>query len=134
MKHLAVIELWDEGTYSIYVPDMDKHSLNAQGKSVEEAKQNLSRAILDYKNMYNEIGKPVPAEIDNPIFEYKYDLASFFDYFDWINVSKLAVKAKINASLMRQYKNRITFASEKQTVKIQETIHELGKELAAVRL
>ncbi len=134
MKHKAIVELWDDGTYSIYVPDMENHSLNAQGKTVAEAKENLLVAIEDYKNMYLETGKPVPMEIDNPVFEYKYDLASFFDYFDWINISKLAVKAKINPSLMRQYKSRVTYASEKQSEKIQRSIHKLGEELLAVRL
>lgn len=134
MTHKAIVELWDDGTYSIYVPDMENHSLNAQGKSVAEAKENLQAAIEDYINMYKENGKPVPKEIDNPVFEYKYDLASFFDYFDWINISKLAVKAKINPSLMRQYKSRITYASEKQSEKIQRSIHKLGEELLAVRL
>jgi len=134
MKHKAIVELWDDGTYSIYVPDMEKHSLNAQGKTVAEAKENLLVAIEDYKNMYLETGKTVPKEINNPVFEYKYDLASFFDYFDWINISKLAVKAKINPSLMRQYKSRVTYASEKQSEKIQRSIHKLGEELLAVRL
>jgi predicted RNase H-like HicB family nuclease len=134
MTHKAIVELWDDGTYSIYVPDMENHSLNAQGKTVAEAKENLLIAIEDYKNMYKETGKPVPKEIDNPMFEYKYDLASFFDYFDWINISKLAVKAKINPSLMRQYKSRVTYASEKQSEKIQKSIHKLGEQLLAVRL
>ena len=134
MTHKAIVELWNDGTYSIYVPEMRNHSLNAQGKTVAEAKENLLVAIEDYKNMYLETGKLVPKEIDNPVFEYKYDLASFFDYFDWINISKLAVKAKINPSLMRQYKSRVIYASEKQSEKIQRSIHKLGEELLAVRL
>jgi predicted RNase H-like HicB family nuclease len=134
MKHKAIVELWNDGTFSIYVPDMKSHSLNAQGITVAEAKENLIAAIEDYENMYRKTGKSVPAEIDNPVFEYKYDLASFFDYFDWINISKLAVKANINPSLMRQYKSRVTFASEKQSEKIQRSIHKLGEELLAVRL
>jgi len=134
MKHKAIVELWDDGTYSIYVPDMENHSLNAQGKTVAEAKKNLLSAIEDYITMYKESGNSVPKEIDNPVFEFKYDLASFFDYFDWINISKLAVKAKINPSLMRQYKSRVTYASEKQSEKIQRSIHKLGEELLAVRL
>jgi predicted RNase H-like HicB family nuclease len=134
MTHKAIVELWNDGTYSIYVSDLANHSLNAQGKTVAEAKEKLLAAIEDYVNMYNESGKPLPREIDNPIFEYKYDLASFFDYFDWINISKLAVKAKINPSLMRQYKSRVTYASEKQSEKIQRSIHKLAEELLAVRL
>ncbi|MDL2221902.1 type II toxin-antitoxin system HicB family antitoxin [Parabacteroides sp. OttesenSCG-928-N08] len=134
MKLKAVVELWDDGTYSIYVSNTKTHNLNAQGETVMEAKLNLLAAIDDYVYMYKERGEPIPKEISNPTFEYKYDLASFFDYFDCINVSKLAKKAGINPSLLRQYKNRIVFASEAQTGKIQSAINELGSELAAVRL
>lgn len=134
MKFNAIVELWDDGMYSIYVPDMEKHNLNAQGKTVEEAKDGLQDAIKDYVEMYNSMGKEVPAELINPVYEYRYDLASFFDYYDWINVSKLAEKAEINASLLRQYKKRLTFASEKQINKLQATVNKLGKEMAAVRL
>jgi len=134
MTHKAIIELWNDGIFSIYVSDLENHNLNAQGRTVAEAKEKLKEAIEDYIIMYKETGKPIPSEIDNPMFEYKYDLASFFDYFDWINISKLAVKANINPSLMRQYKSRVTYASEKQSEKIQRSIHKLGEELLAVRL
>ena len=134
MKLKAIIELWDNGTYSIYVTNAKKHNISSQGKSVEEAKVNLQEAISDYVTMYEETGKPVPREINNPEFEYKYDLASFFNYFDWLNISNFAKKAGINSSLLRQYKNKITFASEKQTKKIQYSINSLGNELATVRL
>lgn len=134
MKFTAIVELWDDGTYSIYIPDMEKHNLNAQGKTVQEAKDGLSEGLKDYVEMYESMGEEVPEELINPEFEYKYDLASFFDYYDWINVSKLAEKAEINASLLRQYKKRLTFASEKQINKLQATVNRLGKEMAAVRL
>jgi predicted RNase H-like HicB family nuclease len=134
MKLKAIVELWDNGTYSIYVTNAKRHNISAQGKSVAEAKANLQDAINDYLAMYKETGKPVPREITSPEFEYKYDLASFFNYFDWINVGNLAKKVGINASLLRQYKSKITFASERQTMKIQHSINSLGNELAAVRL
>jgi predicted RNase H-like HicB family nuclease len=134
MKLKAIIELWDNGTYSIYVTNAKKHDINAQGNSVEEAKANLQEAINDYVSMYKETGKPVPREINSPEFEYKYDLASFFNYFDCLNITNLAKKAGVNASLLSQYKNKITFASEKQTKKLQYSINMLGSELAAVRL
>jgi predicted RNase H-like HicB family nuclease len=41
MKLKAIVELWDDGTYSIYVPDTKKHNLTAQGASVAEAKSNM---------------------------------------------------------------------------------------------
>ncbi|MDR1881809.1 MAG: type II toxin-antitoxin system HicB family antitoxin [Prevotella sp.] len=134
MKLKAIVELWDNGTYSIYVTNTRKHNISAQGNSVEEAKAGLQDAINDYAAIYQETGKPVPREINNPEFEYKYDLASFFNCFDCLNMTNLAKKAGINASLLRQYKNKITFASEKQTKKLQYAINSLGNELAAVRL
>jgi predicted RNase H-like HicB family nuclease len=134
MKLNAIVELWDDGTYSIYVPNMKAHNLNAQGGSVAEAKENLLAAINDYVAMYKESGKPVPEEVNQPTFEYKYDISSFFDYFDLINVSKLAKLSGINPSLMRQYKSRSAFASERQSGKIQKAINKLGEELLAVRL
>jgi predicted RNase H-like HicB family nuclease len=134
MKLKAFVELWNDGTYSIYVPDMKRHNLNAQGASVAEAKCNLMAAIDDYVKMYQDAGKAIPAEINQPVFEYRYDISSFFDYFDLINISKLAKLSGINPSLMRQYKSRSAFASEKQSKRIQEAINKLGKELLAVRL
>ena len=44
-------------------------------------------------------GKEVP-ELE---FTYKYDMQSFFDYFSFLNVTKVAELAGINPSLMRQY-------------------------------
>jgi predicted RNase H-like HicB family nuclease len=134
MKLKTVIEVWDDGTYSAYVVNAKKHNISAQGKSVEEAKSKLVEAISDYEKMYLDSGKPIDKEIVNPVFEYKYDMSSFFNYFDCINTSKLAIKADINPSLLRQYKKKITLASGKQIEKLQKAINLLGNELAAVRL
>jgi predicted RNase H-like HicB family nuclease len=134
MKLKAIIERWDDGTYSIYVLNTSNHNLSAQGATVEEARRNLQEAVNDYIQMYNAMNKPVPSEISNPVFEYKYDLASFFNYFDYLNISAFARKAKVNPSLMRQCKKKVAFASEKQTMRIQETINSIGKEMAVACL
>lgn len=134
MKRKAIVELWDDGTFSIYVPDMEKHNLNAQGKTVDEAKVALFDAVKDYKEMYLSQGVALPDELQDIEFEYKYDIASFFECFRWINVTQFAKRAGINDSLMRQYKKRLAFASEEQCSKIQVTINTLTNELSAVRL
>ena len=64
---------------------------------------------------------------------YKYDMPSFLNYYDYLNMTKLANMSGINPSLMRQYK-RGQYISEKQVSKIQTAIHKIGKELLAVRL
>jgi predicted RNase H-like HicB family nuclease len=134
MKTTAIVEMWDDKTISVYVPDFDGFSLNGQGNTVEEAKQALIEAVDDYKTMLSETGKEIPASLSDIEFEYKYDIASFFECFKFISVSTFAKYAGINPSLMRQYKQRIAFASEAQKMKIEEAIHRAGSEMLAVHL
>ncbi|MEQ3166069.1 pilus assembly protein HicB [Parabacteroides goldsteinii] len=134
MKTTAIVEMWDDKTISIYVPKFDGFSLNGQGKTVDEAKESLRLALEDYKTMLAEIGKDVPDTLRSIDFEYKYDIASFFECFKFISVSTFAKYAGINPSLMRQYKQRIAFASETQKAKIEQAIHKAGKELISVQL
>ncbi len=134
MKKTAIVEMWDDKTISIYVPEFDGFSLNGQGKTVYEAKASLGSALEDYKAMLTEIGKDVPDALRDIDFEYKYDIASFFECFKFISVSTFAKYAGINPSLMRQYKQRIAFASEAQKAKIEQAIHKAGEELISVQL
>lgn len=113
---------------------LKEFALNGSGSTVQEAKERLHEALHDYRAMFKERHKPIPAELDDSTFEYEYDLSSFFDDFKFINVSKFAEFAGINPSLMRQYKNKIAFASECQKEKIEKAIHEAGNRLTAVRL
>lgn len=134
MKTTAIVELWDDKTISIYVPDFDGFNLNGQGKTVEEAHKSLMSAIEDYKEILTSTGKEIPSSLLDIEFDYKYDIASFFECFKFISVSTFAKYAGINPSLMRQYKQRIAFASEAQKAKIEEAIHKAGSELMAVQL
>ncbi len=134
MKTVAIVEMWDDKTISVYVPEFDGFNLNGQGKSVDEAKRSLHECIDNYITMLKEQGNEVPGELKNVEFEYKYDIASFFDNFKFISVSTFAKYAGINPSLMRQYKQRIAFASEAQKAKIEEAIHRAAREMLAVQL
>jgi predicted RNase H-like HicB family nuclease len=134
MKVTAIIEKNKDGFYSVYVDDeLPGLGLNGQGFSVLEAKKEMLTALDEYKEMLKEKGQEIPESIHNLEFEYKYDMQAFFDYFDWINVTKLAQKTGLNDSLLRQYKKGLAFASEKQCVKIQNCLHQLGNELSTVR-
>ena len=76
----------------------------------------------------------MPDELKDIQFVYKYDIASMFNYYDWINVSKFAQKAGINSSLMRQYRMGKTYISKNQISKIENALHTLGHELAGIKL
>ena len=135
MKIFAIIEKGTDGLYSIYSDDMLlNHGLGGYGSSVEEAKSDFMESIKEAKEMIIEDGKTLPEGADSINVTFKYDLQSFFNYFDWINVSQFAKKAGINESKMRQYKNGLAFAGESTTKKILDTIKNTGAELQSATL
>ena len=133
MKHIALIEKGQDGTYGIYTPDIN-HTIIGSGITVAEAKADFENSVEEMLLSYTETGRAIPKELQGISFEYKYDLASLFSCYSWINVTQFAKIAGINAGLMRQYKAGIAYISEAQTQKIEATLHKLGEELTAVRL
>ena len=133
MKTTALIEKGKDGTYGIYTPDINS-TIIGEGNTVAEAKADFENSVQEVLESYKEHGHELPEELKGIEFEYKYDLASLFDYYSWINVTQFAKIAGINAGLMRQYKVGATYISEAQTKKIETALHKLGEELTAVRL
>lgn len=64
-------------------------------------------------------------------FVYKYDMQSFFNYFSFLNVTKVAERAGINPSQMRQYTSGAATASQKQYEKLRAAVGSFSRELAA---
>ena len=69
--------------------------------------------------------------LDSVSIEYRYDIPSFFNFFDLINVSKFAEYAGINESKMRAYKSGLAYPGEKTTAKIFSAIRSIGADLSA---
>jgi hypothetical protein len=133
MDTIALIEQGKDGSFTIYTPDIQT-TIIGTGQNVKAAKEDFLNSVSEMLLSYTEIGKELPIELQNLTFEYKFDIASLFDYYNWINVSKFAEIAGINASLMRQYKKGLSYISEKQAHKIEETLHKLGNELSSISL
>jgi predicted RNase H-like HicB family nuclease len=134
-KILAIVEKGADGYYSIYTPETETTVLNGQGESVETAIADMKESLKELMDSYSERGDNLPEELEGEIdFVYKYDIASLFCNFDEINLSSFARKNGFNESLLRKYKNRLAFASEKQCKKIEERLHKLGKSLCAASL
>lgn len=135
MKILAIVEKGDDGLYSIYTEaEIAGHGFGGFGGSVEIAKKDFMESIQEVKEMITTERGSAPEEFTDLKVEFKYDLESFFNYFDWINASKFAAYAGINESKMRQYKTGVAFAGEKTTNKILKAIKKLGAELSAASL
>lgn len=117
-----------DGYYSCYVEeDLPGFGLSGFGETAEAAKEDMMKAYQEIKEMQEEEGKKVP-ELE---FTYKYDMQSFFDYFSFLNVTKVAELAGINPSLMRQYTSGVTNAGQKQYDKIRIAVERISKELSA---
>jgi hypothetical protein len=66
-------------------------------------------------------------------FDYRYDLSGFFKSYSFFDVSALAGRLGLNASLLRRYKSGISKAETKQKEKIEQGIHNLANELSMVK-
>lgn len=127
------IEKQADGTYIAYNTSGDKVTLIGTGETVAEAKKDFENSIAEVKSSYEGRGEDVPEELGEEV-EFNFDISSLFEYYSVFNVSALARYLGINASLMRQYRKGDTAISDKQLEKIEEGIHKLGVELAALRL
>ena len=133
MKTTALIEKTSDGRYSIFTADLVS-TIVGEGATVAEAKADFENALQEVIQAYAEDGEELPAELQNVEFEYKYDVPSVFNEFDFINVSRFAQYVGINASLLRQYKTQGTYISEAQAKKIELALHSVGAKLSAISL
>ena len=133
MKTVALIEKGKDGTFGIFTPDL-QHTIIGSGNTVPESKEDFENSVKEVLASYSEMGRPLPAELLDLEFEFRYDIASLFNCYQFINVSKFAHEAGINASLMRQYKSGNQYISEHQVLKIEAALHKMAGELAEIRL
>lgn len=127
------IEKQSDGTYIAYNTTGEKVTLIGTGDTVKEAKEDFFNTIEEVKQSYVDLGDEMPACLSEEI-EFHFDISSLFEYYSMFNVSALGRYLGINDSLMRQYRRGDTHISDKQLKKIEDGIHRLATELAALRL
>ncbi len=126
------VEKAEDGTYWGTTENLEG-VVSAYGSSLSELKKELQRVFDEHLEVARELEEDWVSNYNNGVeFEYKMDLEGFFDLIPEVKIGSIAEKAKINASLLRQYKTGKANASEDQTKKIEKAIHELGKELLSV--
>jgi transcriptional regulator with XRE-family HTH domain len=67
-------------------------------------------------------------------FTIAHDLTSFFDTNKFLNISAVAEKVGMNASLLRQYTSGTKTPSPQTADKIERVIHSVARDLASVRI
>ncbi len=133
-KEKATLILEKEGK-EYWVSVQDLPGCYSNGESIEEAVNNVRDAIKEHiSSKPEDIIIPEIFYNNNLEFQIKYDLQTLFERFKVLNISALAEYAGINPSLLRQYKNGLAFASEKQKAKIVDAIHKIGSGLLEASL
>lgn len=132
MKVIAVIEKGNNGGFDINMEHREdlNFGLLGQGNTVNEAVEDFLICREEMKELFIDKGEEFP-DLE---FEYKYDVPSLFNFFNEINITSFAKRIGLNASLLRQYKNGLAFASEKQVEKIRKGLHELGSQMCAAKV
>lgn len=127
MEIQAFIEKGNDGLYSIYVKENPfDFGLIGTGNSVAEAKEDFMVSIEEMREIHEEEEKIFP-EFS---VVFKYDTASFLQYYNKIlPLSGLEKLTGINQGQLSHYLTGHRNPSLKTRQKIQEKIHEFGKEL-----
>jgi len=84
MKTTALIEKGKDGTFGIFTPEL-KTTIIGEGNTVAEAKADFENSVKEVILYYQESGKQDSNELQGVEFEYKYDIASLFNYYNFIN-------------------------------------------------
>ena len=133
MRTTALIEKGKDGSYGVFTPDLNSLIIG-DGATVAEAIADFQNSMKEVQTAFEEAGEPLPEELQDVEFEYRFDIASVFNYYDFINVSKFAAYAGVNASLLRQYRSGGTYISDNQALKIETALHRCGQELMSLSL
>lgn len=135
MKIIGTIEKSKTAYYSIY-PDKDilDFAPFGYGISLVEAKEDFMKGIEEYREKKRAELNYIPKEFDNLIVEFRYDISTLFEAFDFLNVSKFAKYAGINESKMRQYTSGACDPGVKASQKISSALVTLGNALLSAAL
>jgi hypothetical protein len=132
MRIIAIIEKGSDGMYSVRSEQrIGNHNFGGFGESVAIAKEDFLESVREVIDESKAEGIKVPATFQ---VTYRFDLPSFFNFFDYLNVSKFAELAGINESKMRQYKCGSAYPGEKVTKKISTAIRKIASDFSSATL
>ena len=131
MQIVAIIEKGSDGFYSIRSEQkVGRYFFGGYGDDVKSAKEDFMESVNESVKEAAKEGAEMPEGIE---VSFKYDIPSFFNYFDFLNVSKFAEYAGINESRMRAYKSGLAYPGERTTRKIMRAVESIGKEISSAR-
>lgn len=127
-KMTIIVEKTADGNFDCYPSDETQdYGISGYGATAQEAIEDIKSCMVEAKAALEEEGKTVP----DYELEYKYDIGSFFSYFDVFNAAKLARMAGINKSLVSQYASGKRHASQLQYDRLRESVKKITADLEA---
>lgn len=129
----AVIERAKDGTYSVYC---ENECFSGMGNTLEAAKADMQEQISLFKKAAQEEKLAYPSFLDEPYeFTYRWNVKSLLSlYSDASTLSGLGKRAKINPKQLWSYMHGKSIPRRTQLDKLENAIHEIGKELLSIRL
>ncbi len=105
------------------------------GTTISDVIENLKELVNDYVRHEGKNDKTWnKINLNEVIFNFKYDLVAFFETFNYLNLSAITSKMGINRTLLNHYKTGLKHPSAEQAKKIEDAIHALVLELGKVKL
>ena len=115
-----------EKNFSCFMVDeLPDFALAGYGNTAKQAIEDMYVAQKEIKELLEEEGKQMP-ELE---FVFRFDIGSFFDYYSYLNMSGVAKKAGVNASLMRQYAMDKHEPSQKRKQQILDCLRQISQEM-----
>ncbi len=133
-RELVILEKTSDGGYSSYLPTLP--GCIATSDSIHQVKEQIKEAVdFHIEGMIQESLTVPEAFMGEFELAYKMDIASLFDWFSGVlTKSGISRLTGMNQSLISQYASGIKVPSTKQSKKIEDALHGLGKELMDIEL
>jgi predicted RNase H-like HicB family nuclease len=129
----AIIERAKDGTYSVYCVN---EMFSGMGDTVEDATNNMQEQMQFFKETAAEDKHEYPAFLDEEFdVVYKFDAQSLLEYYAGIiTPAALERLSGINRKQLWSYMHGHSKPRKQQVNKIQDALHNLGKELTSISL
>jgi len=129
-KVKAHIEIVSDGLYSVYIDDDSlNYGVIGEGKTISEAIDDFYAVYEALKKGFKEEGRTFE-EVE---FIYVKDVQSFLEYYsDIFSKSALERMTGINQKQLHHYATGLHKPRQAQIKKIEDALHNLGKELLAI--
>lgn len=129
-KVKAHIEIASDGLYSVYIDDKNlNYGVIGEGKTISEAIDDFYAVYEALKQGFKEEGRTFE-EVE---FIFVKDVQSFLEYYsDIFSKSALERMTGINQKQLHHYATGLHKPRQAQIKKIEDALHNLGKELLAI--